>query len=142
MCQAILCRASPTVRERKILFTDAQARLPLLTRSGMPCWVSWGRRLHEAGSLPQGGTLLQSALQLPEWQVLFPKPVKIIAAGFLLRDLEDQIRYYPLVKDQLLQGIFVQQGPEARVYLLMHSDVGVNALHAQWPRVLCHSMQL
>lgn len=142
MCQAIMSGVAATGRMCKILFSDVQAQLPLLTRNATPRWVTWGRRLHESGDLPAGGTLLQSALQLPEWQVLFPKPVKIMATGFLLRDLEDRIRYYPLVKDQLLQGVWVRQGPEVRVYLLMQPVIGVNALHTQWPRVLCHGAQL
>ena len=135
MCQAVTFQLASS-HKGKVCFTQAAACLPIQTRSGKVRWIAWGRRLQESGELPYGGTLLRHMLTESPCQELFPRPVKILLTGFFLRDLEDRMRYYPLVKNQLLQGVLLASGQEARVYVLMTALERSSLLHLQWPRIV------
>jgi len=88
MCRAV--RFEFEGRRFEYRFTQYQARLPLLLKSGHCSLVSWGRRRNESGTAPFGASVRLASIQAGRWDAFLPKPVKIAVHEFMETDVMGQ----------------------------------------------------
>ncbi len=134
MCIAIRYKEGDL--ERSVGFREPQAKLPIkLKRQGYQ-WVTWGRRVHQAGNLPLGGCARHEHICAGLWDAYFPKPVIITAHAFMERDIEGATYWHSLIRGNYLQGVLVRYDNELRVYVVVITPQLPTATYERWPRII------
>lgn len=119
----------------QVAFDQNTAKLPILLRSGQTYLMPWGRRHHTASSLPLGGWVTLEEIYTGKWDSYFPKPVKLPIRSFLVRDIEDQAKWFHLPSDKWVQGLIAQEKIEKRVYIVTLTP-NADSMYPRWPRIL------
>lgn len=119
----------------QISFEQSNAKLPILLRSGHTILMPWGRRNHTKSILPLGGWVTLDEIYHGKWDAYFPKPVKIPVKSFLVRDIEDQAKWFHLPSDKWIQGLIAQEKIEKRVYIVTLTPDS-DSMYPRWPRIL------
>lgn len=140
-----------------VRFSDPEARLPVMTRSGETVMVRWG--VHYADPChpyPKGACARLESIRDGRWRRLNPRPVRISVASFSERSPGDRCNYwFGLPPGAALQGLFVppsEADADGRVYVVTVSletalEYGMEALfplpaggmsvvHDRWPRLV------
>ncbi len=117
-------------------FTQYQARLPLLLKTGYCSLVSWGRRRNEVGSAPFGASVRLASIQAGRWDALQPKPVKIAVQGFMETDVMGHEHWFQVMPGQYIQGMLIQQQNQLRVYTVQLDCNGEDTFFQNWPRIV------
>lgn len=135
MCLAICHQLG----ERLVMtyFHEDKALLPVKTKEGEVNFFPWGRRKKENGSLPLGGWVDQIALNENKWSQYFPRPVKIMVKKFLEADIENQPYWFDVTEGQWIQGVFLQEKTEKRVYVVTFKPELPNNPFFRWPKINC-----
>jgi hypothetical protein len=134
MCEAIIYPMSGKIG--KIYFSHSNAKLPVKCLNGEVEFITWGRREHEAGSLPIGGWANHKALRQGRWDKFFPINVKILAHEFMLKDLSTGLsNWYSLNDTQFIHGIIARDGQEQRLYIVTIQRE-LSSFDGAWPRIL------
>lgn len=119
-----------------VYFSKASAALPLKMASGEICLVKWGRRQHENGEMPLGGWARLDFIHNGKWNIYLPKPVKLPIEKFMKTDFEGRTHWYEVTKGQFIQGLFVREGSECRVYIVTIVPELLDVCHDRWPRIV------
>lgn len=140
-----------------IRFSDADARLPVVTRSGAIQMVPWGVHHGDLGNpMPKGPCARLDSIKAGRWRRYDPRPVRIPVTRFSERSPADRCTYwFELPAGLALQGLFVPPAPfspDGRVYVVTVPletalqygvraqsglpDGGMEAVHDRWPRLV------
>ena len=123
-------------QDLQVRFTNPKARLPVITQSGRPCLLAWGRRQAQTGQLPLGGWARLDGIYAGRWDRWFPVPVKIPANGFMERDIEGRDRWHNLTRGQWIQGLVARDHYERRIYVVTLEPELTDAAYERWPRIM------
>ncbi len=134
MCRAV--RFEFEGRRFEYRFTQYQARLPLLLKSGHCSLVSWGRRRNESGTAPFGASVRLASIQAGRWDAFLPKPVKIAVHEFMETDVMGHEHWFQVMPGQYLQGMLTQQGNRLRVYTVQLDCNAEDTFFQNWPRIV------
>lgn len=119
----------------QIAFDQSYAKLPILLRNGQTLLMPWGRRNQTPSSLPLGGWVTLEEIYNGRWDSYFPKPIKMPIRSFLVRDIEDQVKWFHLPSDKWIQGLIAQEKAEKRVYIVTLTP-NKDSIYPRWPRIL------
>ena len=123
-------------KPRQVRFTQARARLPVLTRNWQVRLLPWGRRQQETSSLPLGGWARLQTIQSGRWDAWLPRPVKLPVDAFMETDMTGRGHWFPVTRGQYIQGLVAKQSGEQRVYVVT-LDVGPEDVYFErWPRIV------
>lgn len=143
--------------EHFVRFSDQEAQLPVLTRSGDIAMVRWGMHYGELGHpYPKGPCARLESIREGRWRRLNPRPVRIAVASFSERSPADRCNYwFSLPSGSAIQGLFVPPGnvdPDGRVYVVtvpLEAAMaygltpkfplpagGMPEVHDRWPRLV------
>ena len=120
----------------RVYFPNPKAMLPVVTRSGDPVLLPWGRRKEQSGELPKGGWARLESIHDGRWDRWFPKSVKIPVISFMEKDIEGQSHWFDLTQGQWIQGLIARDGDEQRVYVVTIAPEMPDAVHDRWPRIM------
>ncbi len=117
MPESLLCPSGDG--EIRIPFTDPAARLPVACRNGRLAWLAWGRREAEKnGDWPAGGWAALEAIHAGDWDRWFPLPVRIVARGFMERDVDGRSHWFEVCRGKSIQGLVARRDHDRRVYVV------------------------
>lgn len=116
-------------------FTESLARLPVQMKTQDVKFIPWGRRKGETGRLPLGGWASHETIKQGKWDYYLPKFVKIPAVKFLEQDFEGKLQWFDITAGHWLQGIFLQQGNEQRIYIITFTPETPESTYLRWPRI-------
>lgn len=133
MCHKIIFNYNN--QDRQVSFDSPKARLPVLMRNGYIRLLPWGRRQHVPSDLPLGGWLQLDEIYQGKWDAFFPKPVKLPIKAFLVRDLEDQARWFHLPRGKWIQGLIASSKNQHLVYIVTLAP-DEESIYPRWPRIL------
>jgi hypothetical protein len=119
-----------------IYFSQSKAVLPVKLKNGEVKLVSWGRRLRENSEMPLGGWAMHEFLHEDQWNYFLPKPVKLPIEKFMQIDYEGKIHWYEVTKGQWIQGVFLREGNECRVYIVTVIPNRLDVYYNRWPRII------
>lgn len=140
-----------------IRFSDPDAMLPVVSRSGRIVSVPWGVPYSEPGQpMPKGACARLESVKEGRWRRWHPRPVRILVEKFSERSHVDRCNYwFSLPADLAIQGLFIPPSQDAqygRVYVVTVSlevarQYGLQALfplpsggiadvHDRWPRLI------
>lgn len=134
-----MCQSVCYVREKQIVitsFVETNARLPVLAKTGEIKCLTWGRRKDEAGILPVGGWISLEKFKQGQWDQYFPKQVKISVQKFMEADIEGQEKWFDVTPGQYLQGIYLQEQTERRIYIGTIIPEAENNVYPRWPCIV------
>lgn len=133
MCHKIIFNYND--QDRQVSFDNPNAKLPIALRNGKITLLPWGRRQHIASKLPLGGCLQLDEIYQGKWDEFFPKAVKLPLKAFLVRDLEDQAKWFHLPRGKWIQGLVASFKNEKRVYIVT-LEPNTESIYPRWPRIL------
>lgn len=133
MCHKVVFRHQQ--KDHQISFDQPNAQLPILLRNGHTILLPWGRRKHNQGNLPLGGLVQLDEIYTGKWDAFFPRPVKLPLKAFLVRNIEDQAKWFHLPCDKWIQGLIAQEKTEKRVYIVTLTPTE-DSIYPRWPRIL------
>jgi len=121
----------------KVFFPNPRAALPVRLRSGEVEWVTWGRRQHEEGNMPNGGWARLDSVKSGRWQRYQPRPVLIPASSYMEKDASGGSHWFPLADTFFIQGLLADHSSEQRLYVVTVSPPAEYAhIHHRWPRLI------
>ena len=125
MCLGIRYRvAGETVQ---VLFGPFSSKIPVLYRGGQVVLFEWGDDGRDVIKQPQLGPLKTwpqtccvplETVKRGEWDYLRPKPCKVMATAFALKDLQGITRWFDVPNGMCLQGLHASPWYEPKVYLV------------------------
>jgi hypothetical protein len=133
MCHKVIFNHNQS--DHQISFEQPNAQLPILLRNGQTLLLPWGRRQHNPGSLPLGGLVQLDEIYLGKWDIFFPIPIKLPIKAFLVRNVEDQAKWFHLPSDKWIQGLIAREKAEKRVYMVTLTPTE-DSIFPRWPRIL------
>lgn len=107
----------------------------MLLRNGQTTLLPWGRRHHTSSNLPLGGWVQLDEIYSGKWDNFFPRPIKMPINSFLVRDIEDQAKWFHLPNDKWIQGLIAQEKVEKRIYIVTLTP-NEDSIFPRWPRIL------
>jgi hypothetical protein len=132
--------------QAQVLFGPLSSKIPVLLRSGKVEFYEWGDegnntiRQPSLGPLkvwPQGGCATLESIKAGEWAHMKPKPCKVPASAFAIKDHEGKTRWFDVPKGHYLQGMHVAPWYEPKVYLVSVPATGDMATVAsRWVRLV------
>ena len=124
-------------------FAEAHALLPVQAKH-LPKLIllPWGRRQNERGQLPLGGWASLESLKRGEWDHYFPKRVRLAVHKFMEQDFESQLHWFDITAGQWIEGLYVQEKEERRVYIITLTPTLSKATYSRWPNILSDNMIL
>lgn len=122
-------------QDRQVSFDNPKACVPVLLRNGQINLFPWGKHRYVAGDLPLGGWLHLDEIYQGKWDKFFPKPVKLPIKAFLVRDLEDQARWFHLPHGKWIQGLMASAKNQRIVYIVTLAP-NEESVYQRWPRIL------
>ena len=122
-------------QDRQVSFDNFNAKLPILLRNGQAILLPWGRRKDTPSNLPLGGLVQLDDIYMGKLDVYFPRPVKLPIKAFLVRNIEDQAKWFHLPNDKWIQGLIAQNTMERRVYIVTLTP-NEDSIFPTWPRIL------
>ncbi len=135
MCRAVRYRFAE--KDWEVAFSNRDARLPMLLKSGESILMSWGRRPREKGSLPIGGWAKREHVQGGRWDKYLPKPVKIPASAFREQDVVGNHHWFEITRGKYLQGLIATDDQkDRRIYVVTIEPPPEEMEYEQWPRVV------
>lgn len=117
-------------------FTEPLAKLPVKTKTAGIAFVQWGRRIQEKSNLPLGGWVSLPMLKEGKWDYYLPKSVKIPAKKFMEQDIESKLRWFDVTPGQSIQGVFLQEKEEQRIYVVTLLPEKPESIYMRWPRLI------
>lgn len=121
----------------KVFFPNPKATLPVVMKNGEPELIPWGRRQDQPGSLPLGGWARLDSIRAGKWNYLNPKPVKLAIHSFMEKDKDKNSHWFDLQEHEFLQGLFVFNQQEQRVYVVTtEAPEETRDIHLRWPRII------
>ncbi len=136
----IMCNAVCYVINGKVVIVDfaqVNAMLPVIGKNkDQIIQVPWGRRKKEHGKLPLGGWASQESINNGKWDKYFPKKVKIPLIKFQESDFERDNNWFDVTAGQWIQGIFVQENEEKRVYIITLTPERSYSTYTRWPVIV------
>lgn len=117
-------------------FAQEGALLPIKKQNGLITFVPWGRRKKEKGVLPLGGWASSESIRQGQWDKYFPKPVKLPIIKFLEQDIEGEWNWFDIISSHWMQGLFIQEQEEKRVYVVTITPQISEATYQRWPKLI------
>jgi len=133
MCTAVQYQYQD--QELRLFFNHPKAKLPVKIRHTQ-ILVPWGRRIHQPGQLPRGGSIALDVIYAGRWDQWFPKPVKLPVTAFMQTDIEDKPHWFDVPKGKWIQGLYVREKYEQRVYIVTIEPLETDSIYVSWPRIL------
>lgn len=122
-------------KDCQVSFDNMNAKLPILLRNGHTILLPWGRHKQMSSHLPLGGSIPLDEIYSGKLDAFFPKPVKLPLKAFLVRDIEDQAKWFHLPSDKWIQGLIAHEKLERRVYIVTLTP-DQYSIYPRWPRIL------
>jgi hypothetical protein len=116
-------------------FAQPEAQLPVQMKSGDIEYLPWGRRQNESGVLPLGGWINWDLFRQGKFDYYLPKLVKIPIKKFMEADIEGRELWFDVIAGQYLQGVYLHEKEEQRVYVLTITPETPNNIYSRWPRI-------
>jgi len=123
-------------KDWQVRFTQATARLPVLTKTHDHYLMPWGRRKGEQLTLPMGGWARLTHIQGGRWDVFQPVPVKIPVSGFMEQDVMGNEQWHLVTAGQYLQGLMARANDEQRLYVVILESGPDETYFERWPRIV------
>ncbi len=119
-----------------VYFSKSNAVLPVKLENGDIQLVKWGKRQNDSCDIPIGGWARLSAIQNKQWDVYFPKPVKLAINKFMKTDFEGHTHWFEVTKGQWIQGLLMQENENYYVYIVVVTPTLLDISFDRWPRII------
>lgn len=133
MCTAVQYRYRD--QEFRLFFNHPWAKLPVRKQEGQVL-IPWGRRINQPGQLPRGSSVPLDIIHSGRWDPWFPKPVKLPVSAFLQTDIEGNPHWFELPKGKWIQGVYLREKYEQRVYIVTIEPLENDSIYPAWPRIM------
>lgn len=127
-----------------VYFSHAKAMLPVKLKNGELKLVTWGRRENENSEMPLGGWARLAHIKNgtdTQWNMYFPKPVKIPILKFMEKNFENKSCWYEVTKGKYMQGLLARYENEYRVYIVTIDPEDLLNCHYRWPHIIVSNVQ-
>lgn len=132
MCQKIIFKQG--TQNCQAQFGHPHAKLPVLMRDKEVTLIPWGKQKHISDDLPMGGWIQLDQIYKGNLDFYFPTPVKLPVKAFLVRDKQNNPKWFHLPIDKWIQGLLIKVAEKKCVYIVTLPP-GENEFPI-WPRIL------
>lgn len=130
----------------QVLFGPSSSKIPVLYRNGNVQLYEWGDDGRNTIRQPQLGPLKMwpqtccvplETVKAGEWDYLKPKPCKVMATAFALKDLQGITRWFDVPRGMCIQGLYASVWYEVKIYLVsVPTEGGMATVTDRWVRCL------